>query len=104
ATVIRCDREGFCRTADDAPLFGVRNREVFASLAPPSVERELALRAIRAAGLTLRDELLDRSSLPRMEELFFVDHRGVTALGHCEGVPYMSLIAERVAIAMEGMF
>lgn len=104
ATVIRCDREGICRMADDAPLFAVHDREIIASLAPPSAERELALRAIRAAGITLREEFLAADALPRMEELFYVDHRGITALGHCEDVPYMSLIAERIAIAMEGMF
>ena len=104
ATVIRCDREGICRTADEAPLFAVHNREIIASLAPPSAERELALRAIRAAGITLREEFLAAEALPRMEELFYVDHRGVTALGHCGEIPYMSLIAERVAAAMESMF
>ncbi len=103
-TVIRCDGDGFCRTADEAPLFAVREGEMFASLAPPSVERELALRAIRALGMPLREEFLTAEMLPRMEELFYVDHRGVTALGHCGEVPYLSLTARRIAEAMEAMF
>lgn len=103
-TAIRCDRDGICRTADDAPLFAVRGTAVCTAPAPPSVERDLALRAIEAAGLELREEPLTREMLTRMEELFYVDHRGVTALAHYDGMPYMALIAERVAKAMEKLF
>ena len=102
--IIRCDGDGFCRTADEAPLFAVCEGEIFASLAPPGVERELALRAIRTLGMPLRDGFLTADMLPRMEELFYVDHRGVTALGHCGEVPYLSLTARRIADTMEGMF
>lgn len=103
-TAIRCDREGICRTADEAPLFAVRGQTLFTAPATPSVERDLALRAIRAAKLELHEEPLVREMLAHMDELFYVDHRGVTALAHCEGTPYMALIAERVAKAMEKLF
>lgn len=39
-----------------------------------------------------------------MDELFYTDHRGVTAIAHYGATPYMALIAERVAKAMEEMF
>ena len=103
-TAIRCDHDGICHTADDAPLFAVRGTTVCTTPAPPSVERTLALRAIEAARLELREEPLAREMLPRMDELFYADHRGVTALAHFEGIPYMALIAERVAKAMEKLF
>ncbi len=101
---LRHDSRGICFSADDAPLFAVRGQTVLVSPAPPDVERTLAARAIEAAGLELREEPVGRDMLARMDELFYVDHRGVTALSGCEGVPYMSLIAERVAEAMEKMF
>ncbi len=94
---IRHDSRGICLSADDAPLFAV-------SPAPPDAERTLARRAIEAAGLELREEPVERGMLARMDELFYVDHRGVTAISSCKGMPYMSLIAERVAKAMENMF
>ena len=42
--------------------------------------------------------------MPRAEELFYADHRGITALSRCDGQPLMILVAERVAEALEGLF
>ena len=101
---VRCDREGILREADDAPLFAVAGHTVLAAPGTQSVERELAVRAVRAAGLELREEPFGCGELPRIDELFFADHRGITALARCDGQPLRSLIAERIALVMEGMF
>ena len=101
---VRCDREGILREADDAPLFAVAGHTVLAAPGTQSVERELAVRAVRAAGLELREEPFGCGELPRIDELFFADHRGITALARCDGQPLMSLIAERIALVMEGLF
>lgn len=103
-TAIRCDRRGVCYAVDEAPLFAVCGKRILTAPAPQSVERDLACRAIRRAGLEVAEEPVVRDDLARLDELFFVDHRGVTALSRCEGVPYMSLLAERVANAMEKLF
>lgn len=101
---VRCDREGILREADDAPLFAVAGHTVLAAPGTQSVERELAVRAVRAAGLELREEPFGCGELPRIDELFFADHRGITALARYDGQPLMSLIAERIALVMEGLF
>lgn len=101
---VRCDREGILHEADDAPLFAVAGHTVLAAPGTQSVERELAVRAVRAAGLELREEPFGCGELPRIDELFFADHRGITALARCDGQPLMSLIAERIALVMEGLF
>ena len=101
---VSCDREGILREADDAPLFAVAGHTVLAAPGTQSVERELAVRAVRAAGLELREEPFGCGELPRIDELFFADHRGITALARCDGQPLMSLIAERIALVMEGLF
>lgn len=125
---LQCSHTGMCLTADDAPLLAVKDGIVFTAPAFtgvgqqqawelnsdadawlhtrtfPSVERDVALHAVRAAGLELREEAFEADDLARFDELFFVDHRGVTALSHCDGHPYMALRAERVAKAMEGLF
>ena len=91
---VRCDSAGILiagRTVLTAPGFA-------------SVERRLAVQAVRAAGLELREEPFGRADLPGFDELFFADHRGVTSLSRCDGLPLMTFVAERIAEAMEGLF
>lgn len=101
---VRCDRDGRLCTADDAPLFAVCGKTLLTPPAPPSVERGIAVRAIGKAGFELREAPLPQTLLPTFDELFYVDHRGVTALSRCDGQPYMSLYAERIAAALEAGF
>ncbi|WP_418992494.1 aminotransferase class IV [Alistipes sp.] len=101
---VRCDREGALLTADDAPLLAVKGTTIFTSPAPQSVERWLGLRAAEALGLEVREQPVAKAALPELDELFYIDHRGVTALSHCDGHPYMALTAERIAGAMEQFF
>ena len=101
---VRCDREGILREADDAPLFAVTGHTVLAAPGAESVERALAVQAVRAAGLELREEPFGRGDLPQIDELFFADHRGVTALARCDGQPLMTLVAERISSRLESGF
>lgn len=96
---VQCS-SGVLTTADDAPLFAVRGRRVLTAAAGPSVERQRVFDACAALGLEIVEHPIAPGELTRYDELFYADHRGVTALGHCEGVPYMSLTAARIAEAM----
>lgn len=104
AVAVRCDREGVLLAADEAPLFAVKGRTILTSPAPQSVERMLGLRAAAALGLEVIEHPMEKAALPLLDELFYIDHRGVTALSHCDGHPYMALTAERIAGAMEQFF
>lgn len=104
AVAVRCDRDGIVLAADEAALFAVRGKTVCVSPGEQSVERDLAVQGIRTAGLKLAERPVERGELPRMDELFWVDHRGVTALSRCDGHPYMAIIAERVAAALRRSF
>lgn len=95
--VIRCDGEGFVHVCDEAPLFAVKGKKVYTPPAPPSVERELACRAIEAARLTLLEQQIGREQLLRFDELFYADHRGLTSLSACEGQLYAEIVTERIA-------
>ena len=101
---VRCDSAGILRSADDAPLLAIAGRTVLTAPGPASVERRLAMLAVRAAGLELSEEAFGRADLPSLDELFFADHRGVTSLSRCDGLPLMTFVAERIAEAMEGLF
>lgn len=101
SVAVRCNADGMLLSADDAPLFAVRNGTVYTSAAPPSVERDLVFRACDHARIRLVEHPVRREELGFYDELFFADHRGVTALGHCDGQPFMAVVAERIAAAME---
>lgn len=101
SVAVRCDRQQILLTADDAPLFAVQGRAIYTSPAAGGVEREVVIRAICEAGFTLFEQPIGREQLTQFEELFYVDHRGITALGACDGHPLMNIIAERIAAAME---
>lgn len=96
-SVVRCATDGMIRTADGAPLYAVAGGQIFTPPAPSCAERQLAAACIEAAGLQLTERPLPREWLSRFDELFYVDHRGITSLSHCDGTPYMSLTAERIA-------
>ncbi len=96
-SVVRCSTEGMIRTADDAPIYAVAGHRILTPPAAPSVAHEVAAAGIEEAGLTLTVEPLPREWLSRFDELFYVDHRGITSFARCDGTPYMSLTAERIA-------
>lgn len=104
AVAVRVEADGTLRSADNAPLFGILGKRLIPAPAFPAVERELVLRAAPQAGLEIADERLDLALLPRLDELFYADHRGITSLGHCDSLPLMSLLAERLAAAIEALF
>ncbi|MFR6635352.1 MAG: hypothetical protein ACLUQ6_12185 [Alistipes onderdonkii] len=104
SVAVRCDRNGTPMAADEAALFAIRGRRVYAPPGEASIGRSLAVRSIRAAGAELAASPVGRDDLPRMDELFFIDHRGVAALSRCDGQPYMAIFAERIAGALRGLF
>ena len=106
--VAGCERRRTLRPQRDshgeAALFAIRGKRVYVPPGETSIGRSLAVRSIRAAGLELAASPVGRDDLPRMDELFFIDHRGVTALSRCDGQPYMAIFAERIAGALRGLF
>lgn len=82
-----------------------REREkVYTPPAPPSVERELAYRAVEAARLPLLELEIGREQLARFDEIFYVDHRGLTSLSACEGQLYAAIITERIARVLNKLY
>lgn len=98
---VRCDGRGVVLTADDAPLAAIRNYCCFVSPAPESVERNLLIECIIAAGLELREEPVRREELAGFDELVCFDHRGLTALASCDGRLCMDLMARRLERALQ---
>lgn len=98
------DREGVLLSAEEAPLFGIRGKSLYLGASYPNVERFLLLQLLPQTGLVCASEPLSIDILPEMEEIFFVDYRGITALRSCNQIPLMVLLVERLANAMERAF
>lgn len=128
AVALCCDDEGRCLRAGGGALFALKGRTLLTApaadpaaslreylrlrtaggasspLAFASVERMLLLRAAPSARLDVREEAFTLRDLKRMDELFFVDHRGITAFSRVGETPYLSIVAERLAASMEALF
>lgn len=98
---IRCNGEGTCLGWGAAPLFALHDNELTTAETPRSVEGGLLLEAAQRLGLHPTIAPLHRGALSRYDELLAVDHRGITAFGRCDGHPFITLKAERLATEME---
>ena len=95
-TVLQRTSSGCIAAADDARPFAVVGREIIMPDTLPSVWSEIAVAAVRKAGFAPVTETITDELLARADELFYVDHRGLTAVSRCGGRAYMHIIAERV--------
>ena len=100
-TAVRIDGEGRLLGADNALLVAVKGRTLYMAREAESPEELLAVERMRRASYRLLREPILREELPGLDELFYVDYRGVTAFSRCEGGPLMAIIAERIAREME---
>lgn len=103
-SVVRENGQGWLCEGDGAPLFATVGRRIYSSQKPRGVEGRLAVEAIRQAGYTLAIEPFTVRDLPSIDELFYLDHRGVTALAACEKKVLMASMAARVARSCEALF
>ena len=94
---VRFDTTGCARSVDDAEIFVVEGYLVMTPATPTSVEGKLLAQAISRAGLKLEIRDLTPSILEDADEIFYADHRGVTALGSYNKKPMMHILAEKVA-------
>ncbi len=98
---VRCGCDGIIYSCFDSPLFGVKGYTVFSSPALPSVERSIAIIAIRRCGYEFEEMAIKKEQLSKFDELFWVDSFGITAISQCENRRYMSVMAEKIAAYLE---
>lgn len=94
---IRTDYNGVLHEADGAQLFAVIGRSIVSSREPYGVEGFLARKAFEKAGYHFQVEELTSEDAGSIDELFYVDHRGVTALETYRSRPLMTIYAHKVA-------
>lgn len=102
---VRCDSAGILRSADDAPLLAIAGRTVLTAPGPRKRRTPPGHAGpFGPQGWNCAKRPSDAPTCPSLDELFFADHRGVTSLSRCDGLPLMTFVAERIAEAMEGLF
>lgn len=93
---VRIDGDGFARSVDEAELFVVEEYTVKTPNLPTSVEGRLVAAAIERAGLRLEVAKMTVGEVEKADEIFYADHRGVTALASFNGRPMMHILAEKI--------
>ncbi len=89
--------------ANGAQLFGVLPRGVVTSAHSFSVEHKLAKELAQKIDLNIIERPILFGELGELEELFFVDHYGVTSIRSCNHRHYMSITAGALAAQLEGI-
>ncbi|MFI3331803.1 MAG: aminotransferase class IV [Rikenellaceae bacterium] len=83
-----------------AQIFALKGELLLTAQLSYSVEHALAKECALRLGLDLCERPIDASELPHLDELFFVDHYGVTAIRNYAERYYMSLTASAIASAL----
>ncbi len=86
--------------ANGAQLFGVLQEEIITAKESHSVEHKAAKDAAQSLGIKLIERPILCDELQQLEELFYVDHQGVTAIKSCNSRYYMSITAATLAAEM----
>ncbi len=94
---IQADSRGHAVSADDAPLFMIREYTLVVPPAIDSVERRLVTDVAGRAGLEIMTRDIPVEELGSADELFYIDYRGITAIGRCGERAYMHFLTERIA-------
>ncbi len=97
---LECGADSVVRSIDGAALFCVRGGVLTASTTLRRVERELVIEAARALGMQIEEREIRRSELSRYDEVFGCDHRGIIAISKYSHYRYMSVVAEKISIAI----
>lgn len=85
-----------------AQIFGLNDQGIFTAADSYSVEHQATKEAVRALGLNLIEGVITVEQLASFDELFYVDHNGITAIRSCNNNYYMSLTAPSLITKLHG--
>ncbi len=91
---------GQAEMINGSQIFGVNEVGVVTAAKSFSVEHALAKRRLSEMNIKVIERPIFVEELLQLEELFIVDHYGVTAIKSCCGRGYMSITADALATAL----
>ncbi|MFR9523293.1 MAG: aminotransferase class IV [Rikenellaceae bacterium] len=89
--------KGYADMIGEAQLFAARDNCIITAEGSYSVEHKLAIKALGEMGVELQQRPVAVEEIAHFDELFFVDHYGVTAIKCCGSTHYMSIMANSLA-------
>lgn len=98
---LRVDRNGVVRSLGEGSVFGFREGVLIAPKGLPTATDTAMWEAVRAARQPAVQHPILQGELSLYDELFVVDHRGVTSLSKVDGRPLPAIRAERMADLLE---
>lgn len=102
---ILADSQGAIYSEASQPLIIIKEyTATFSTTTQHCVESMLALEACRHIGLNCRFSDLTLDDIKSADELLYVTFQGVTAIANIGQHPYMNILAEHIATAMEELY
>ncbi len=98
---LRC-HNGVVDLINGAQIFGVFDNMLITERESHSVEHKMAKEAAQRADIKLFERPLRADEILTLDELFYVDHYGVTAIKSCAGQHYMTIVASVMSKLLAG--
>lgn len=87
-----------------AQIFAVSQEGIVTAATSLSVEHRKAKAAARLSNMTIIERAISADEITSFDELFFVDHCGVTSVRSCDSHHLMSIVAVSLAAAMQRFY
>lgn len=98
--VIECGSNGVVNSAAGGALFGITSRTLYSSNAIQCVERQMVIESAKNCDLKVVECEITKKELTSFDELFYVNHYGVTSISRYDRRTYTSIISGKIASGM----
>ncbi len=92
--------DGVVDIANCAQLFAVKGLEIYTSPQSFSIEHSIAMSCAKELTIKFVAREIMVDELATLDELFYADHNGITAIAELNRHRYMSIVAEEIAALM----
>ncbi|MFR9504434.1 MAG: aminotransferase class IV [Rikenellaceae bacterium] len=94
---------GIVDTIQGAQIFAVSANCIITAASSYSVEHKIAKEIAQQIDLQLIERDIHQEELSTLDEIFFIDHAGITSIKSCNGRFYMSIVASALATRLKSL-
>lgn len=100
---LRCNHLSEITAANNSPIFAAKSRVIYVSKDGVNSAEKVAILKLLGSHFTVVNHVINLSDIELYDELFYIDHYGVTAIKRVNSRVYMNAVARAVAEIMEGI-